>query len=157
VGKQLVEVFLLVLAVAQLDTAVPYIIEATIQPDRGSADAVFIIWTGGKGLESGGVPAAEGVVNFRFATLIEHGDARFQRIIELVAETQRKRTVAVAIMIRITGERGPGAVDTGGFLQPGGQAEPGTLIATRQAQGTFPGTVTATGDADIGAQAFAFT
>ncbi len=60
-------------------------------------------------------------------------------------------------MVRITGVRGAGAVDTGGFFQPGGQAEAGALIATGQAKGALPGIVAAAGDAYVGAQFLAFT
>ena len=99
--KQLIEVFLFVLAVAQLDTALPNVADSSIQPDTGSAEAVLIVRRCRKGLKKIVIPATKRIVDLGFAALIQHSKTCFQTLIEAVAQAQGKGTVAVGVVIRI--------------------------------------------------------
>src|SRR5690606_25194098 len=155
-GEQLVEVLLLVLAVAGLDPAAPDIVDAPVQPERGGAEAVLVIGRGGVGGKGVRVPAAEGVVDFVAAALVDQGETCFQRVTEFMAQAQGQRTVAVGIVVRVAGVGAAGAIDAGGFIQPGREVEAGAAVTAGEAQGALEGAVAAGSQSHIGAQALAF-
>src|SRR5690606_14606182 len=144
---------------SKLETAAPNIVDATVQPQGAGADTVLVVRGcrhRGTPWWDGVIPASERIVDLAPAALIQYANTGFQISIEAVPQTQRQGAVTIGIIICVAGIGCAGAVDAGCFFQPGGQVETGTLVAAGEAQGTFPGAVTATSNAYVGVQAFAF-
>src|SRR5690606_16232993 len=134
-------------AVAELQTAGPGIAEPGIQIRRAAADQEVVVGLAGVTAPGRRIVATEGIVGFGAAALVQHADADFQRLAELMAEAGSDRAVAVAVVVRVAGVGRAGAIKALGFFLRGAETEAGALVAAGKAGAVLPGTIAAAGDA----------
>ncbi len=121
-----------------LKAAVPDIIEFGVN-EPGDAAQLEI---------HGRLKAVEGVVELKFASLIERADTRLEPIIKAVCNVQTERTIAVSVVIAIGAEAIARRVDTLSLIHRDPQVEASLAIPTGEVQAAFEGAVASRAEAD---------
>src|SRR5690606_41571037 len=70
-----------------------------------------------------GISAVGAVVEFAFATLIQHAETTFQALIKTMVEVQREGIIAVGIVVAVGAHTAVRMVDAAGVVSAGARSE----------------------------------
>ena len=156
-GAELVALVVTVFAVGQFQPRMPGFGKLGIEVTAQAADAEIGVGLLPEAFKGDRVETAERVVVLATAAAIEQVQAGLETLVKSVAQAQVQRLVAVGIVVTIAGERRPGRVDAGSFIQAGAQVEAGRIVAARKPQAALECLVAASGQAQARLQAGAIT
>src|SRR5690606_6480996 len=101
-----------------------------------------------------GISAVGAVVEFAFATLIQHAETTFQALIETMVEVQREGIIAVGIVVAVGAHTAVRMVDAAGVVSAGAEAETRAFVTAGKPQAALPGIAAAVTQTQAGIESF---
>src|SRR5690606_8793232 len=147
VGHVIIAVDVMVLVVAQLQTAGPALVDRPVAVSPHVGDAEFVVGVG--------VVIVEVVLSF--ASLVEQVDSSPEAVAEMMAEAGADTVVTVGVPVSIRTSRLLATVETVGFFGGKVSANAGTVIAAVDATAALPGLMAAISPAEAGVEPFCLT
>jgi len=133
ISAELVPGFFAVFTVAQFQARIPALTQLRIDKAADAADIKIAVKLLAADCHGARVPAPERVIEFGFANVFHRCQPDFKVFVQVVAQVQAQRLVAIGIVIVVAGEGLVGAVDARRLLQAATQVVAGLRIATGDA------------------------